>query len=181
MNGTEETGKADLVGIGLPRRGFVAALAAGLTLATTRVDAQVIHTDTNGLDVAEVQIPTDDGKLHAYYARPLGDGPFPIVLVIEELFGVHAYIQDICRRLAKQGYMAVATEYCARLGDISRMSDINEIFAKVISKAPDARLMADADATAAWARQNRGDASLPSQGKHQGCGHSSTSLTDLCK
>ena len=69
----------------------------------------------------------------------------------EEIFGVHEYIKDVCRRLAKAGYFAVATEYYARIGDLSKMTDVSQIISDVISKAPDAQYMADLDATATWA------------------------------
>jgi carboxymethylenebutenolidase len=157
----DELNVPGLAGLACPklaRRGFVMTmLISGLTLATTRVDAQAIHTDSDGLDIGEVQIPVADGKLPAYYARPLGAGPFPIVLVIEEIFGVHDYIKDICRRLGKQGYLAVATELYARLADLSKMSDARQIVRDVILKAPDAQLMSDLDATADWASGNGGD------------------------
>jgi len=81
-----------------------------------------------------------------------------VVLVNEEIFGVHEYIRDVCRRLAKAGYFAVATEYYARLGDLSKMTDISRIISDVISKAPDDQYMADMDATAAWAVDHSGDA-----------------------
>ncbi len=159
MHGSRNLELEGLRSFPLARRGIImTTLMSGLTLATTRVEAQAITTDTDGLEVGEVQIPTADGKLPAYYARPKGAGPFPVVLVIEEIFGVHDYIKDICRRFAKEGYMAVATEYYARIGDLSKMTDVGEIFAKVISKAPDATMMADLDATAAWAFANHGNA-----------------------
>jgi carboxymethylenebutenolidase len=132
-------------------------LISGFTLATQRVEAQAIHTDTDGLQAGEVRIPTGDASLPAYFARPTKPGPFPIILVNEEIFGVHEYIKDVCRRLAKLGYLAVATEYYARIGDLSKMSDIPQIIAEVISKAPDSQYMADADATVAWAESNEGD------------------------
>lgn len=142
----------------LARRGMVmTGLMSGFTLATTRVEAQVIHTDAAGLDAGEAMVPTSDGMLPAYYARPAGAGPFPTVLVIEEIFGVHEYIKDTCRRLAKLGYLAVAPELYARLGDLSKMTDTGAIVRDVISKAPDDRLLQDLDATAAWAVANRGD------------------------
>jgi carboxymethylenebutenolidase len=105
-----------------------------------------------------VQIPVGDAKLPAYFARPASGTNFPIVLVFEEIFGVHDYIKDTCRRLAKAGFMAVATEYYARLGDLSKMTDVQQIIRDVVSKAPDAQWMADADATVAWAAANKGDA-----------------------
>ena len=143
----------------LARRGFMmSTLIAGLTLATTRVEAQAIHTDTQGIDAGETKIPVADGQLPAYVAHPAGAGPFPTVLVIEEIFGVHEYIKDICRRLAKAGYLAVAPELYARLADLSKMTDVEQIVRDVIFKAPDATLLADLDATAAWAAAHGGDA-----------------------
>jgi carboxymethylenebutenolidase len=142
----------------LARRGLLmTGLISGFTMATTRVDAQVIHTDTDGLDAGETKVPTDAGDLPAYYARPQGAGPFPIVIVIEEIFGVHEHIKDLCRRFAKLGYLAVATEYYARIGDLSKMTDVQQIFRDVINRAPDAQMMSDMDATASWAAANRGD------------------------
>ena len=134
------------------RRGFVmTSLMSGLTLATTRVEAQVIHTDPTGIEAGEVKIPAADGPMPAYRAVPEGTGPFPIVLVIEEIFGVHDYIKDICRRLAKAGYCAVAPELYARQGDLSTMSDPKQIIRDVIAKTPDAQWIGDLDAAAAWA------------------------------
>jgi carboxymethylenebutenolidase len=143
----------------LARRGVVmTGLISGFTLATQRVEAQAIQTDSKGIDAGETQIPTNDGKLPAYFAKPLGKGPFPVVLVNEEIFGVHEYIKDVCRRLAKAGYLAVATEYYARIGDLSKMTDIKQIIGDVISKAPDQQYMVDLDSTAAWALNNGGSA-----------------------
>ena len=143
----------------LARRGLMTSgLISGFTLATRRVEAQAIHTDAQGLDAGEARIPTTDGSLPAYYAKPAGKGPFPIVLVNEEIFGVHEYIKDICRRLAKRGCLAVATEYYARIGDLSKMTDSGKIVQDVILKAPDAQYMSDGDSTAAWAGKNGGDA-----------------------
>ena len=142
------------------RRGFVmTSLITGLTLATERVEAQAIRTDTAGLVAGEVRIPVAGGEIPAYRAMPDGAGPFPIVLVAEEIFGVHEYIKDICRRLAKQGYVAVAPELFARIADVSAMTDVQQIVREVVSKLPDAGVMADLDATAAWAAaSSKGDA-----------------------
>ncbi|HEY0184590.1 MAG TPA: dienelactone hydrolase family protein [Rhodopila sp.] len=141
----------------LARRGMLmTGLISGFTLATQRVEAQAIHTDSTGIEAGEVQIPTDKGDLPAYYAKPSHKGTVPVILVNEEIFGVHEYIKDVCRRLAKAGYLAVATEYYARIGDLSKMTDVNQIFTDVISKAPDAQYMADLDSTAAWALRNGG-------------------------
>lgn len=137
------------------RRGFVmTSLMTGLTLATTAVEAQVIHTDSAGIEAGEVKIPAADGPMPGYRAMPQGEGPFPIVLVIEEIFGVHDYIKDICRRLAKAGYCAVAPELYARQGDLATMTNAKVIIRDVISKTPDAQWIADLDATADWAVAN---------------------------
>jgi carboxymethylenebutenolidase len=143
----------------LARRGvLMTGLISGFTLATERVEAQAIHTDTAGIEAGETQIPTTNGKLPAYYAKPAGKGPFPVILVNEEIFGVHEYIKDVCRRWAKIGHFAVATEYYARIGDLSKMTDTKQIFSDVILKAPDAQCMSDLDSTVTWAQHNGGSA-----------------------
>jgi carboxymethylenebutenolidase len=141
------------------RRGMLmTGLISGFTLATERVEAQAIHTDATGIEAGATEIPTTDGNLPAYYAKPTGTGPFPVIPVNEEIFGVHEYIKDICRRLAKVGFFAVATEYYARIGDLSKMTDVKQILSEVIRKAPDAQYMSDLDSTAAWAQQHDGSA-----------------------
>ena len=133
------------------RRQFVVAtsLATGFALAAQPVEAQtMITTDTAGLDAGEVKI----GDMPAYRAMPQGAGPFPVVLVVQEIFGVHEHIKDVCRRFAKIGYCAVAPELYYRQGDVSKITDIPTIISTVVSKVPDAQVMADLDATAAWAR-----------------------------
>jgi carboxymethylenebutenolidase len=113
----------DLPGsVELSRRGFVvSSLAAGFALAAQPVSAQTITTDTTGLEAGEVKIPVADGQIPAYRAMPDKGGPFPVVLVVQEIFGVHEHIKDICRRLAKLGYLAVAPELYARQGDVSHI------------------------------------------------------------
>ena len=141
----------------IARRGFfMTSLMTGLTLATPPALAQVIHTDLSGLHAGEVSIPVADGRIPAYAARPDRPGRYPTVLVIEEIFGVHEYIKDVGRRLAKAGYLAVAPELYARLADLSKMTDPQQIVRDVISKAPDATLLGDLDASAAWARMHGG-------------------------
>ena len=153
--------RTGLTGLGiypLPRRGMLmTGLIGGFTLATTRVDAQAIHTPADGLVAGATSIPTSDGALPAYFAKPASGGPFPVVLVIEEIFGVHEYIKDVVRRLAAAGYLAVAPELYARIGDLSKMTDVQQIIRDVILKAPDAQMLSDLDATAAWAAANGGD------------------------
>ncbi|MFI4921974.1 MAG: dienelactone hydrolase family protein, partial [Gammaproteobacteria bacterium] len=145
---------------GMGRRAFATtSLIAGFTLATTRVEAQAIHTDAKGLKTGETKIPVKDGDLPAYFAHPAKGGPFPIVLVNEEVFGVHEYIKDVCRRFAKAGYMAVAAEYYARQGDITKVTSQQQLMADFIGKTPDAQYMADLDAVADWAGSHGGDLS----------------------
>src|SRR5437660_4112592 len=155
----------DLIGL-LPeevtRRGFiVTSLAAGFALAVQPVTAQsVITTDTNGLEAGEVKIPVKDGEIPGYRAMPAKGKNFPVVLVVQEIFGVHEHIKDICRRFAKSGHLAVAPELFARQGDVSKMPDVNEIISKVVSKVPDAEVMSDLDAVVAWAQKSgKGDTS----------------------
>jgi len=148
--------KTLLSGQNLTRREFViTSLAAGFALAVQPVTAQtMITTDASGLTAGEVKIPTSGGDIPAYRAMPNSGGPFSVVLVVQEIFGVHEHIKDVCRRLAKLGYLAIAPEMYARQGDVSKMTDINEIISKVVSKVPDAQVMADLDATVAWAEKS---------------------------
>jgi carboxymethylenebutenolidase len=136
------------------RRGFVVtSLASGFALAVQPVCAQtMITTDSNGLTAGEVKIPVAGGEIPAYRAMPASGGPFPTVLVIQEIFGVHEHIKDMCRRFAKLGYFAVAPALYSREGDVSGMSDIQEIVSKVVAKVPDAQVASDLDATVAWAK-----------------------------
>ncbi|CAO4182448.1 dienelactone hydrolase family protein [Methylorubrum aminovorans] len=138
----------------LSRRTVIAtSLATGFALAVQPVAAQTtITTDTNGLSAGEVKIPTQDGEIPAYRAMPAEGGPFPTVLVIQEIFGVHEHIKDVCRRLAKLGYFALAPELYARQGDVSRLTNIQQIVSEVVSKVPDAQVMRDLDAAVAYAK-----------------------------
>jgi carboxymethylenebutenolidase len=141
------------------RRGFVVtSLAAGFALAVQPVTAQTITTDAAGLEAGEVKVPVPDGAIPAYRAMPAQGGPFPVVLVVQEIFGVHEHIKDLCRRLAKLGYLAIAPELYARQGDVSKIEDFREIVEKVVSKVPDAQVMSDLDATVAWVKASgKGD------------------------
>lgn len=135
------------------RRSFlVTSLGAGFALATQPVMAQTaIVTDATGLLAGEVRVPVKGGEMVAYRAAPQGAGKAPVILVISEIFGVHEYIRDTCRRLAKLGYFAVAPELFARQGDPRTISSVPEILAKITNKTPDAEVMADLDATVTWA------------------------------
>jgi carboxymethylenebutenolidase len=136
------------------RRDFVASgLATGFALAVQPVCAQtMIVTDTRGIATGEVRVPVQGGTIPAYAAYPAKGKAFPMVLVVQEIFGVHEHIKDVCRRLAKIGYLAVAPELYHRQGDPSKLADNKEIFAQIVSKVPDAQVMSDLDATVAWAR-----------------------------
>ncbi len=119
-----------------------------------------ITTDSNGLTAGLIQIPTADGSIPGYRAAPAEGASFPVVLVVQEIFGVNEYMQDVCRRFAKAGYLAVAPELYARQGDVSKLHDIQEIISLVVSKVPDAQVMSDLDAAVRWASERAdGDAS----------------------
>jgi len=140
------------------RQFLVTELSAGFALAVLPVSAETITTDTEGLEAGEVSIPTADGHIPAYRVMPKSGKSFPVVLVVQEIFGVHEHIKDICRRFGKLGYIAVAPELYARQGDVSKIADIQEIISKVVSKVPDAQVMSDLDATADWAGKSvKGD------------------------
>ncbi|HYC35624.1 MAG TPA: dienelactone hydrolase family protein [Usitatibacter sp.] len=144
---------------GFTRREFVmTTLATGFAAAVQPVAAQSqITTDTQGLDAREVKIPVKDGEMPAYVAAPSGKKNLPTVLVVQEIFGVHEHIKDICRRFAKSGYLAVAPELYARQGDVSNLTNMDQI-RPIVAKVPDAQVMADLDSAASWAAKNGGDA-----------------------
>lgn len=141
------------------RRGFlVTSLGAGFALAVQPVMAQTaIHTDDAGLLAGEVKVPVDDGEMVAYRALPKGAAKAPVVLVVSEIFGVHEHIKDICRRLAKEGYCAIAPELFARQGDPRQSASIPDILANIVNKTPDAQVLSDLDATVAWAAAQGAD------------------------
>lgn len=151
--------KEDLLSLtprsGFTRREFVmTVLASGFAAAVRPVSADtVIATDTKGLIAGEVKIPVKDGEMPAYRAMPAKGLGFATVVVVQEIFGVHEHIKDVCRRLAKLGYLAIAPELYARQGDVSNQTDIKQIIETVVSKVPDAQVMSDIDATYAWAKK----------------------------
>src|SRR5271166_5617549 len=119
------------------RRGFVmTSLATGFALSVHPVSAEAIHTDATGLEAGEVKVPVKDGSIPAYRAMPDEGGPFPTVLVIQEVFGVHEHIKDLCRRFAKLGYFAIAPELYARQGDASKYTDIPKLISEIVVKVP---------------------------------------------
>ena len=130
-----------------------AVVGTGFAAAVLPVMAQsVIKTSSEGLTVGEVTIPVGDFKLPAYRAMPAGRSGLPVVLVASEIFGVHEHIADVARRLAHAGYCAIAPELFVRQGDAGAYGEIGKLIAEVISKVPDAQVMADLDATLAWAK-----------------------------
>ncbi|MDY7801669.1 dienelactone hydrolase family protein [Burkholderia stagnalis] len=142
------------------RRKFMqAALGSTFAAAVLPVSAQTIATDSAGLDVDTVEIRSGDASVPAYRAQPKDKTNLPVVIVIHEIFAVHAHIADICRRFAKLGYLAIAPDLFARQGDVSKYQTIQDLVANVVSKVPDRQVSEDLDATVAWAGKNGGDLS----------------------
>ena len=141
------------------RRGFVqTTVGSGFAAAVLPVAAQTITTDTTGLEAGPVTIPVGDFQMPAYRAQPAGKKNLPVILVASEIFGVHEHIADVCRRLAKQGYLAIAPDLFVRQGNAAAYTDIPKLIAEVVSKASDAQVNGDLDATLAWAAAHGGDA-----------------------
>lgn len=136
----------------------VTSLAAGFALAVRPVSAATITTDESGISADAVRITVADGEIPAYQAKPQKGTNLPVVLVVQEIFGVHEHIKDVCRRFAKLGYLAIAPEMYARQGDVSKLSSIDEI-RPIVSKVPDAQVMSDLDAAVAYAKTAGGDVS----------------------
>ncbi len=130
------------------------SLGAGYSLAAGPAVAQTaLKTDTKGLSVGEVTIDVDGFKLPAYRAMPESGKNLPIVLVVSEIFGVHEYIADVCRRFAKLGYLAIAPELFVRQGDPSDYAEVAKLISEVVSKVPDAQVMRDLDACREWGEE----------------------------
>ena len=145
----------------LSRRGFFmtasAAAAAGYTLAAGPVRADAIQTDTTGLTTGDAKVKVSDGEMPVYYARPANVQNPPVILVAMEIFGLHEYIRDVTRRLAKLGAFAVAPDYYFRKGeDLTKITEIPKLM-PIVNAKPDAELLSDLDATVAWAKSQGGD------------------------
>ena len=141
---------------GLRRRELLlGSLAAGFAVAVRPISASTITTAAEGLIAGFVSIPVQGRTIPAYRARPAAGKNLPVVLVVQEIFGVHAYIQDVCRRLAREGYLAIAPSLFERQGDVTKLPDIAAIL-PVVAKVPDAQVMSDLDATVAWAASSGG-------------------------
>ena len=136
---------------------IVRGLAAGFALAVQPVGAATITTDTQGISAEAVKIPVGDQTIPGYRAMPAQGGPFPVVLVVQEVFGVHEHIRDVCRRFAKRGYFALAPELYARQGDVSKLKSIDDILA-VVARVADEQVMSDLDAAVEFAQKSgKGD------------------------
>src|SRR6476646_1915848 len=147
----------------LSRRGFFlatsAAAAAGYTLAAGPVRADAIKTDTDGLTTGDAKVKVADGEMPVYYARPANVQNPPVIIVAMEIFGLHEYIKYVTRRLGKLGALAIAPDYYFRKGeDLTKLTEMPKLMPIVNSK-PDAELLSDLDATAAWAKSQGGDTS----------------------
>jgi carboxymethylenebutenolidase len=139
------------------RHMMVSSLAAGFALAVQPIGAATITTNSDGITAGDVKVPVGDQTLPAYRAMPAKGGPFPVVLVVQEIFGVHEHIKDVCRRFAKLGYFAIAAELYARQGDVSKLKSIDEI-RPIVAKVPDEQVMADLDACVDFAQKSgKGD------------------------
>ena len=141
---------------GLSRREFVTVgLTAGFALAVGPISAFALSTPTDGLEVGEIPIPvTHNQAMPGYWAMPKGKGPFPVLLVCHEIFGVHEHIRDVCRRFAQQGFLAVAPYLYFRQGDVTKMKDIPQIIGEVVSKVTPPQVMSDLDATVAFIKKS---------------------------
>ena len=144
----------------MTRRAFAATgLVSGFTMAAGPLNAAAIVTDTHGLVAGEVSVPVAGGGIPAYRARPWGKFDRPVVLVTQEIFGVHEHIKDLCRRFAKLGYYAIAPSLYARFGDPGKygMGEIKELYTNIVSKVPDDEVMSDLDAAVAFAKSEHAD------------------------
>jgi carboxymethylenebutenolidase len=145
---------------GLSRRGALKATATGAALGTTfalsvqPVQAQtMITTPADGLTAGTVKVKTADGKeMDAYRAMPATGQGFATIVVVQEIFGVHAHIADLCRRFAKVGYYAIAPELYFRQGDPKSLTDVQALLREIVAKVPDEQVMGDLDATVAFAK-----------------------------
>jgi carboxymethylenebutenolidase len=145
----------------LSRRGFfmssAAAAAAGYTLAAGPVRAQPIQTDVEGITVGDGKVKVSDGEMPVYFARPANVANPPVILVAMEIFGLHEYIKDVTRRLGKLGAFAIAPDYYFRKGeDLTKITEIPKLM-PIVNAKPDAELLADLDATVAWAKTQGGN------------------------
>ena len=139
----------------MTRREVISGITASFALATLPATAWAIHTPADGLETGSLTVSVKNGKLPVFRAMPKGKGPFPTVIVVHEIFGVHEYIQDVCRRLAKQGYLAVAPYLYFREGEVAHLKEINDIRDKVVSKVAQNQVMEDLDSLVGWLQESK--------------------------
>ena len=140
------------------RSALKAALGVGYAAAALPIMAQTaIKTSSDGLKTGEIFYEVSGFKVPAFYAVPEGKANAPVILVVHEVFGVHEYIADTARRFAKAGYLAIAPDLYARQGDAGQYNELAKLMAEVVSKVPDAQIMADLDGAVKWAGSNGGD------------------------
>jgi carboxymethylenebutenolidase len=140
------------------RTALKTALGVGYAAATMPIMAQTaIQTASTGLNMGQATVDVNGFAVPFYFAKPQGKTNLPVILVVQEIFGVHDYIADICRRFAKAGYLAIAPELYARQGDPRAYADMGKLMAEVVSKVPDAQVMGDLDAAVKWAGENGGN------------------------
>ena len=142
------------------RTALKAALGVGYAAAALPIMAQTaIHTPPDGLSAGRVAITVNGFQLAAYSAAPAGKSKLPVLLVVQEIFGLHEYIEDTCRRFALAGYLAIAPDLYARQGDASQYTDTGRLMSELVSKVPDAQVSGDLDACLQWAAHHGGDLS----------------------
>ena len=151
---------AGLAALAPPRRtALKVALGVGYAASAGSIMAQTaVKTSSDGLTTGEISFEVAGFKVPAFFAAPAGKTNLPVVLVVHEIFGVHEYIADTCRRFAQAGYLAVAPEFFARQGDPSKYGEMAKLMSEVVSKVPDAQVLADLDGAVKWASANGGDA-----------------------
>lgn len=151
--------QAEQGGIDSSRRAFVtASVSAGFAAAVApAIGSTVIQTDSSGLEAGETRIAAGDIEMLAYYAKPKGGRNLPIVLLVQEIFGLHEHIRDLVRRLGKAGYLAIAPNLYQRQGDPTATKDINQLVQQIVAKVPDAQVFRDLDASVVWAGGHGGD------------------------
>ena len=145
---------------GVSRRSAIAGTAAfaGYALAAQPVAASTIITDGNGLDAGMTTFQSGDLRMNAYRARPAGKRNLPVILVVQEIFGLHEWVKDMCRRYAKAGFYAIAPDLYQRQGDATKVTDFKILIGDIVSKVPDAQVMGDLDAAARFAGTDGGNA-----------------------
>ena len=145
---------------GVTRRQALAGtvVATGYALAAQPLSATAIATSADGLDAGMVSFPTGGIAMGAYRAKPKGKANLPVIIVVQEIFGLHEWIRDIVRRFAKAGYYAIAPDLYQRQGDATKVADFKQLFAEIVSKVPDAQVMADLDALTQFVGKDGGNA-----------------------